>query len=95
MPGEKDGIDAAKEIKSELDVPVISVTAYADEEHIKSAKKVEPFGYLVKPYEDRELRAGIEVALYKKERERQLQKYLYTIYPEYRAPDAHKILSIY
>jgi len=74
MPGEKDGIDAAKEIKSELDVPVIFVTAYADEEHIKSAKKVEPFGYLVKPYEDRELRAGIEVALYKKERERQQQK---------------------
>jgi CheY-like chemotaxis protein/predicted transcriptional regulator with HTH domain len=74
IPGEKDGIDVAKEIKSELDVPVIFVTAYADEEHIKRAKKVEPFGYLVKPYEDRELRAGIEVALYKKEKERRLQK---------------------
>jgi CheY-like chemotaxis protein/predicted transcriptional regulator with HTH domain len=74
MPGEKDGIEASKEIKSELDIPVIFVTAYADEEHVKSAKKVEPFGYLVKPYEDRELRAGIEVALYKKEKERKLQK---------------------
>ncbi len=74
MPGEKDGIEASKEIKSELDIPVIFVTAYADEEHVKNAKKVEPFGYMVKPYEDRELRAGIEVALYKKEKERKLQK---------------------
>jgi len=74
MPGEKSGIDAAEEIKSELDVPFIFVTAYADEEHVKNAKKVEPFGYIVKPYEDRELRAGIEIALYKKGMERQLQK---------------------
>ena len=74
MPGEKSGIDAAEEIKSEMDVPVIFVTAYADEEFIKRAKTVEPFGYIVKPYEDRELRAGIEIALYKKGMERQLQK---------------------
>ena len=73
MPGEKNGIDAAEEIKSEMDVPVIFVTAYADEEFIKKAKMVGPFGYILKPYEDRELRAGIEVALYKKEIERQLQ----------------------
>jgi signal transduction histidine kinase len=73
MPGEKNGIDAAEEIKSEMGVPVIFVTAYADEEFIKKAKTVEPFGYIVKPYEDRELRAGIEIALYKKEMERQLQ----------------------
>ena len=74
MPGEKNGIDAAEEIKSEMGIPVIFVTAYADEEFIKRAKTVEPFGYIVKPYEDRELRAGIEVALYKKGMERQLQK---------------------
>jgi signal transduction histidine kinase len=74
MPGEKSGIDAAEEIKTEMDVPFIFVTAYADEEHVKSAKKVEPFGYIVKPYEDRQLRAAIEIALYKKGMERQLQK---------------------
>lgn len=74
MPGEKSGIDAAEEIKSEMDVPVIFVTAYADEEFIKSAKTVGPFGYIVKPYEDRELRAGIEIALYRKGMERELQK---------------------
>ena len=74
MPGEKNGINAAEEIKSEMDIPIIFLTAYADEEFIKRAKTVEPFGYIVKPYEDRELRAGIEIALYKKEMERQLQK---------------------
>ena len=73
MPGEKNGIDAAEEIKSEMDVLFIFVTAYADEEHIKRAKTVEPFGYIVKPYEDRVLRAAIEIALYKKGMERQLQ----------------------
>ena len=66
MPGEKDGIDASKEIISKGNIPVIFVTAYADEKYIKRAREVGPFGYLVKPYEDRELRAAIEIAIYKK-----------------------------
>ena len=74
IQGEKDGIDAAEEIKSEIDVPIIFLTAYADEELIKRAKRIEPFGYIVKPYEERELRAAIEIALYKKEMERKLQE---------------------
>ena len=69
MPGEKNGIEASEEIISEMDVPIIFLTAYADEEFIKRAKTVGPFGYIVKPYEDRELRAAIEIALYKKEME--------------------------
>jgi len=74
MPGGMDGIDASKQIISKHNIPVIFLTAYADEEYIKRAREVGPFGYLVKPYEDRELRAAIEIALYKKEMERQLQK---------------------
>ncbi len=66
MPGEKDGIDASNEIKSEMDVPIIFLTAFADKELIKRAKMIEPDGYIVKPYEDREVRAAIEVALHKK-----------------------------
>ena len=66
MPGEKDGIDASGEIKSEMDVPIIFLTAYADEKFVERAKRVEPVGYIVKPYEERELRAAIEIALYKK-----------------------------
>ena len=74
MPGEKNGIAAAEEILSEMDVPIVFLTAYANEEYIKSAKNVGPFGYIVKPYEDRELRATIEIALYKKELERKLKE---------------------
>jgi YesN/AraC family two-component response regulator len=72
MPGEKDGIDAAAEITAELDIPIVFLTAYADEELIKRAKCVKPSGYILKPYDKREMRAVIEMALYKKEMERKL-----------------------
>ena len=70
MPGEKDGIDASEEIKSEMDVPIIFLTAYADEGFVERAKRIEPVGYIVKPYEKKELRAVIDIALYKKEMEK-------------------------
>lgn len=69
MPGEKSGIDAAEEIKSEMNVPLIFLTAHTDEKVIESAKKVEPSGFIAKPYKEGELRAAIEIALYEKEME--------------------------
>jgi signal transduction histidine kinase len=72
MPGEKDGIDAAAEITAELDIPIVFMTAYADEELIKRAKFVKPSGYILKPYDKREVRAVIEMALCKKEMEGKL-----------------------
>lgn len=74
MPGQLDGIDAAEAIKAEQDIPVIFLTSYAEEELIQRAKHVEPFGYIVKPYEERQLKAAMEVALYKKEIERRLRE---------------------
>ena len=74
MPGQLDGIDAAEAIKAEQDIPVIFLTAYTDEQFIERAKHVEPFGYIVKPYHERELKAAIEVALYKKEVEQRLRE---------------------
>lgn len=73
MPGKLDGINAAETIKAEQDIPIIFLTAYAHNKFVSRAKKVEPFGYIVKPFQDTELRAMIEVALYKKELERKLQ----------------------
>ena len=72
MPGKLDGIEAAEIIVAEMDISVIFLTAYANDEFIKRAKSVEPFGYIVKPFRDMELRAVVEVALYKKEMERKL-----------------------
>ncbi len=72
MPGKLDGIAAAQIIKEEQDIPVIFLTAYTEDQFIERAKHVEPFGYIVKPFQEKEIKATIEVALYKKNMERRL-----------------------
>ena len=74
MPGKIDGIKASEKIKAELDIPVIFMTAHGDDKFIKRAKKVEPFGYIIKPFQEKELKAAIEVALYRKDMERKLRE---------------------
>ncbi len=60
-----DGIQAAEEIHSLFDIPVVFLSAYSDNELLERAKRVGSFGYLVKPFEERELYATLEMALYK------------------------------
>jgi two-component sensor histidine kinase len=72
MPGMLDGIDASQIIKKELDIPIVFLTAYADDKFIERAKNIEPLGYIVKPFQKRELKAVIEVALVKKATEDKL-----------------------
>ena len=60
MSGKRDGVDAAETIKKDLDIPVIFLTAYTNDEYIKRAKRTEPFGYIVKPFHEKEVRAAIE-----------------------------------
>src|SRR3954447_8534081 len=72
LRGEMDGIQAAEIIRDRLNVPVVYLTAYADEETIVRAKKTTPFGYLTKPFNERELRATIEIAFYTHRMERTL-----------------------
>jgi len=57
----------------EVDIPVIYLTAYADPDSLRRAKITEPFGYIIKPYEDRDLHSTIEMALYKHEIESRLR----------------------
>ncbi len=66
MPGKLNGIDAAKVITEELGIPVVFVTSYADDTIIGKAKSVRPSGYIVKPFNEREVKAAIEVALFRK-----------------------------
>lgn len=73
IPGKFDGISAAGIAKDELDIPVIFVTAYAEEQIIERAKRVEPYGFIVKPIETRELKAAVEIALFKKDMERRMK----------------------
>jgi PAS domain S-box len=74
LKGEMDGIDAAQQIKDNFDIPVVYLTAYSDEKTLKRAKITGPFGYIIKPFEDRELHSAIEVALYKHEMESKLKE---------------------
>ena len=72
LRGEMDGIQAAEIVRDRFNVPVVFLTAHADEETILRAKKTTPYGYLVKPFNDRELRATIEIAFYTHRMERAL-----------------------
>ncbi|HMM38844.1 MAG TPA: response regulator [Desulfovibrio sp.] len=65
LKGAMDGIEAAALIQKIHDTPVIYLTAYADDTTLERARLTGPFGYLIKPFEDRELRLTIEMALYK------------------------------
>jgi len=65
MPGELDGISAAAKINKALNIPVIFLTAYADEEMIQRAKPIGPYAYVLKPLQERQLLAAIEIALHK------------------------------
>jgi PAS domain S-box-containing protein len=65
LKGKLDGIQAASKIRETMDIPVIYLTAYADSKTIQRAKITAPFGYIVKPVDDSELKSTIELALYK------------------------------
>lgn len=73
LPGEFDGIEAAQSIQTRCGIPVIYLTAYDDEEIIQRAKLTEPAGFLLKPFDEANLRITIEVALYKHQRELSLK----------------------
>ncbi|NJD76768.1 MAG: response regulator [Candidatus Methanoperedens sp.] len=74
IKGGMDGIETADIIRSRFDVPVVYLTAYTDEEMLNRARITEPFGYIVKPFDERELHITIEMALYKSKMENKLKE---------------------
>ncbi len=64
IKGEMDGIDTAEIIRTEFGIPVIFSTAYLDHERIQRAKITMPFGYVLKPIQERDLRVTLEMGLY-------------------------------
>ena len=73
LDGELDGTQAAEIIRARFGTPVIYLTAYADSATLERAKITEPFGYILKPFEERELHGHIEIALYKARMEKKLK----------------------
>jgi PAS domain S-box-containing protein len=74
LKGRMDGIEAAERFRSELEVPLIYLTAYADDMTLQRAKITEPYGYLLKPFDERDLSIAIEIALYRHRMENRVRE---------------------
>ncbi|MBN2351105.1 MAG: response regulator [Spirochaetales bacterium] len=74
LKGKMNGIDVARHIREHVHIPVVFLTAYADEDTLHSAKLSEPFGYIIKPFEDAELHSTIQMAVYRHDMERRLKE---------------------
>jgi len=71
LKGTLDGIDAARKLRASYDLPIIYLTAYADNHTLERARVTEPYGYVLKPFQERELKAAIEMALQRHGSDRQ------------------------
>lgn len=78
LEGDMDGIAAADKIRTDFNIPTVFLTAYADEETLQRAKLTDPFGYILKPFQQRDLHATIEIALHRHELETQMRQALET-----------------
>ena len=74
LEGDMDGVEAAEQIRDRFDIPVVYLTAYSDDRTLQRAKITEPFGYILKPFQERELYTAIEMAIYKHKMERRLKE---------------------
>ena len=72
LRGALDGIETARLMRAEHAVPIVYLTSHSDDATLARAKETQPYGYLLKPFEDRELRTSIEVALHKHHLETEL-----------------------
>ncbi|MCI4626673.1 MAG: diguanylate cyclase [Candidatus Magnetoovum sp. WYHC-5] len=73
LKGKMDGVEAACEIHEKLDIPIVYLTAHSDKGMLERVKITEPFGYVVKPFDTRELHSNIEIALYRHRVEKKLK----------------------
>ncbi len=74
LKGEMDGIEAAEQIRIKFDIPVIFLTAFSNTSTLERAQQAEPYGYILKPFVERELVGNLEIALYKHKMERKLRE---------------------
>src|SRR5439155_26468366 len=74
LEGKMDGIEAADRIGEQFDIPVVFLTAYADEATVQRVRAAGAFGYLIKPFQERDLRTSIEIATFRHRSERALKR---------------------
>ena len=76
LRGEMDGVAAADVMRTQLALPVVYLTAFSDEPTLRRARVTEPFGYLLKPFDERELNIAIELAIYRHQAQREHENFL-------------------
>ncbi len=76
LKGDMDGITAAEKIRTNRNVPTVFLTAYADDQTLQRAKLTDPFGYIIKPFQQNDLRVAIEIALHRHEIETKMRESL-------------------
>src|SRR5438093_13429718 len=74
LAGPMSGIEAARQIRQRLDIPIVFVTAHSDESTLRQAQLVQPYGFVLKPFDQNDLRVAIEVALHKHRINAQLRR---------------------
>lgn len=82
IKGNMTGIEVADKIKKQYNIPVIFLTAYADESTLAKAKITEPYGYILKPFKEIDLHSTIEMAVYKHKKDSKIQQerdFLYSL----------------
>lgn len=94
LKGKMSGIDAAAQIKKSLDIPVIYLTAYADNDTLNNAKITEPHGYIIKPYKEVDLQSAIEVAIYKHGKEKQVKNERDLLFSIVEGKDAKDVIFV-
>lgn len=75
LKGPGDGVETARLVREQFDIPVVFLTAHADRATLHRAKVTEPFGYILKPFEGHELYSGIEIALYRHQVEKRIDEH--------------------
>lgn len=94
LKGELTGIDAAEEIRARLDIPVIYLTAYADESTLAKAKVTEPYGYIIKPFKEIDIHTSIEMAIYKHQKVSKVQKERDLLYKVVDSKDSKEFIFV-
>jgi len=84
LEGKMDGIETAHKINTQFDIPIIYITAYSEKDTLEAAKLTQPYGYLIKPIDEKELLIAVEIALNKYREKKNVEKTLYESESKYR-----------
>ena len=87
-------MEAAEEIRSAINIPVIFLTAYADEGTVAKAKVTEPYGYIIKPFKEIDIHTSIEMALYKHQKVTEVLKERDLLYSLVENKDVHDFIFV-